>query len=140
MILTTSKFQNISLIFLVLSDSLLSHRAKENSSGTETESDNSSGPKSSSETESGSCVSEDVADGIQDVDVNGMLEVMEERFSDSESPKILEGKRKRLQVDYKALNKELFGDIESPELKVLAAVSDSDEDAIWSPSARKRRS
>lgn len=116
------------------------HRAKEDSSGTETESDNSSGPESSSEAESGSCVSEDVANGIQDVDVNGMLGTMEEHPSDSESPKILEGKRKRLQVDYKALNKELFGDIESPELKVLAAVSDSDEDGIWSPSARKRRS
>jgi len=118
---------------------LLSHRAEEKSIGTETESDKSSGPENSSEAESGSCVSEDIANGIQDVDVNEMIETMGEPSSDSESPKILEGKRKRLQVDYKALNKELFGDVESPELKVLAAVSDSDEDGIWSPSAKKRR-
>jgi len=119
---------------------LLSYRAKENSSGADTESNNGSGPENSSEAESGSCVSEDISNGIQDVDVNEMFATIGEHSSDSESPKILEGKRKRLQVDYKALNKELFGDVESPELKVLAAVSDSDEDDIWSPSTKKRRS
>ena len=59
---------------------------------------------------------------------------------ENEEPVILNGKRKRSRVDYNALNKELFGDAASPDMKINGHVSseDEDEDAVWSPTKRKK--
>jgi hypothetical protein len=55
------------------------------------------------------------------------------------SPELVEGKRKRKKVDYQALNKELFGDIESPDLKApIVGSSSDDDDDVWSPTKKRK--
>lgn len=98
---------------------------------------------------SDSCVSEDLNGTIEDVDVNGVRQVSVSDGSKSkedlykllehEEPIILDSKRKRSRVDYNALNKELFGDAASPDMKFNGQLSsDDDDDAVWSPTKKKK--
>lgn len=100
---------------------------------------------------SGSCVSEDLNGGIEDVDVNGIDIILQSddtrnkevlyKLLENEEPQILNGKRKRSRVDYNALNKELFGDAASPDMKMNGQVvssDDDDDDAVWSPTKKRK--
>ena len=55
---------------------------------------------------------------------------------------IVEGKRRRVAVDYKALNQEMFGDEETPEVaELLGAIEEEEEeeDEGWSPRAQAKK-
>jgi len=60
---------------------------------------------------------------------------------------IVEGKRRRFTVDYKALNQQMFGDLGSPDIDAGVKDDDAEEDEddeVWSPrvqalKARKRK-
>lgn len=93
-----------------------------------------------------SCTSEELTGSIKDVEIhqledgtpNKMDKKQLYKFLEDNSPEYVEGKRKRVKVDYNALNQELFGGVESPNMKFPVHVSDSDsDDAVWSPSAKK---
>jgi hypothetical protein len=102
--------------------------------------------------DSSGCCSEYLDGAIEDVDIGSLTPIknrikFEEvdrremyKLLENEEPEILKGKRKRVPVDYKALNVELFGDMESPDLKINGHVSESDDDAVWSPTKNKKRS
>lgn len=103
--------------------------------------------------------SEDLAAAIEDVDVD-MAELQpgrkrqcasarrdgeggtsggrHEPTSDSEEAIILQGKRRRTAVDYRALNQEMFGDLGSPLLAVGVGDEgeEEEEDEVWSPKAQ----
>lgn len=101
---------------------------------------------------SDSCVSEDLHGDIQDVDLSSVDKLLVSNVSaqkeafyklfENEEPEILNGKRKRSRVDYAALNKELFGDTASPDMKINGQISQSDDeedgDAIWSPTKKRK--
>lgn len=83
---------------------------------------------------------------IKDVEIDALEGVNQDKMDrerlykllEDNSPEHVEGKRKRTKVDYKALNQELFGGIESPDMKLPIHGSDSDsDDAVWSPTAKK---
>lgn len=94
-----------------------------------------------------SCASEDLDGEIEDVEVNKLTDL--NKLEENQKQRLLESleaepvvvvdtKRRRKQVDYKALNKELFGELESPEIKTRAVGSESDEDGIWSPTKKRK--
>ncbi|KAI8112291.1 hypothetical protein M9434_003614 [Picochlorum sp. BPE23] len=99
-----------------------------------------------SENELRSCTSEELKGMIKDVEIDALEGVSQDKMDrerlykhlEDNSPEHVEGKRKRTKVDYKALNQELFGGIESPDMKFPVHGSDSDsDDAVWSPTAKK---
>lgn len=106
----------------------------------------SSDDSSSGLNNSESCVSEDINGHIEDVEVSGLNLEKAKGHSKADlykilnetSPELVEGKRKRKEVDYQALNKELFGDIESPDLKAPIVGSSSDDDDVWSPTKKRK--
>lgn len=98
---------------------------------------------------SDSFVSEDFDGTIKDVntfevkmteDNSGRLKENIHELLENEEVVILNRKRKRSKVDYNALNKELFGDAASPEMNINghASTSDDDDDAIWSPTKKRK--
>ncbi len=134
------------------------HEASECSGGDDKVGRKSSSPTSSSsasdESDSDSeCCSEDL-DGvgsIEDVDTSGLAELngkndssREELYKllENDEPELVEGKRKRARVDYRALNQELFGDVDgTPDMKVKghASSSDDESDCVWSPTKKNVR-
>jgi hypothetical protein len=99
------------------------------------------------------CCSEglDGAGSIEDVDTSGLAQLngdkdvsREEMYKllENDEPELVEGKRKRSRVDYRALNQELFGDADgTPDMKVKghASSSDDESDCVWSPTKKNVR-
>ena len=99
------------------------------------------------------CCSEDLdgAGSIEDVDTSGLAQLngkkdvsREELYKllENDEPELVEGKRKRARVDYRALNQELFGDADgTPDMKVRghASSSDDESDCVWSPSKKNSK-
>lgn len=99
-------------------------------------------PSSSSSSDDSSLVSEDYVGEIPDVEVSESA--LAQRYGNIQSNSdeddlIVEGKRRRIAVDYKALNKEMFGDdgtlvLSDGDDHVGAEKEDEDEeDEVWSP-------
>ena len=112
----------------------------------------SSGASDSSDSDS-ECCSEDLdgAASIEDVDTSGLAQLngkkdvgREELYKllENDEPELVDGKRKRDRVDYRALNQELFGDVDgTPDMKVKghASSSDDESDCVWSPSKKNSK-
>ena len=113
------------------------------------DSDDSDASDDSDDSDDAECCSEDLDfDGsIEDVDTSGLALLngkqdtsREELYKllENDEPEIVEGKRKRSRVDYRALNQELFGDADgTPDMKVGHASSDDESDGVWSPTTKK---
>lgn len=118
--------------------------ASGNASGAEVSGSDDDAASESSDDDEGSdddssLASEDLEGEIEDVDVAELGggrpgSPGEGATSDSEPAVIVEGKRRRFAVDYKALNLEMFGDFGSPVVdEGMEGVDDDDEDEVWSP-------
>lgn len=94
--------------------------------------------------------SEDLGAEILDVELSGSeaaeiakrYAMPESSDEDGAEQLIVEGKRRRKAVDYHALNKEMFGDLPSPDdVMGVKGEKDDEEDEVWSPKlqVRKRR-
>ena len=109
----------------------------------------------SSDSESGLEEEEDLHN-IEDVDTSGLTQLKEQvngkkredmsreelyKLLENEELEVVEGKRKRARVDYRALNLELFGDDDDDGTNAHGeAGSDDESDGVWSPTAKKLKS
>lgn len=110
-----------------------------------------SGSESDDESDSDSSLaSEDLGGEILDVELTAEEEAaLAKRYAqvessdndDSTGKLIVQGKRRRTAVDYRALNQEMFGDEETPEVAALLGEEpeEEDEDEGWSPRAQARK-
>ena len=144
-------YNHRSLMKVLMCDDIACHRDGTSEHDDSSSASHSSAQEGSKSNESDSLVSERLDNGIEDVETEALEEI--ESFalannaeiytpSHSDSPKIIEGKRKRPNVDYRALNEEMFGEVESPHLEVNAAIYDTesdDDDSVWSPSRKTNR-
>ena len=126
-----------------------------NSSLSSSSSPSSSSSSSSSDDSSNSGFEEEDLSNIEDVDTSKLAELnaqanerkreamsREELYKllENEEAELIEGKRKRARVDYRALNLELFGDSDKTEDDARAGDSDDESDGVWSPTAKKLKS
>ena len=118
----------------------------------EEDSDGGSGDNDGSDDsdDDGSLVSEDLGGEILDVEMTDAertafaqrYAMVESDDSDDSAGKlIVQGKRRRTAVDYKALNQEMFGDAETPVAGGLISEGEEEdeEDEGWSPRVQARK-
>jgi len=104
------------------------------------------------ESENSSLASEDLGGEILDVEMTGaertafaqryaMVESGDDNSENSDGKLIVQGKRRRTAVDYKALNQEMFGDAETPVAGGLIseAEEEDEDDEVWSPQVQARK-
>ena len=118
-------------------------------------SSSSSSSSSSDDSSNSGFEEEEDLSNIEDVDTSKLAELnaqanerkredmsREELYKllENEEPELVEGKRKRARVDYRALNLELFGDSDKTEDDARAGDSDDESDGVWSPTAKKLKS
>jgi hypothetical protein len=105
-----------------------------------------------SDNDNSSLASEDLGGEILDVEMTdaeraafaqryAMVESDSDDSEDSSGKLIVQGKRRRTAVDYKALNQEMFGDAETPVAGGLISEEEGEdeEDEGWSPRVQARK-
>jgi hypothetical protein len=114
--------------------------------------DNDKSNNGDSDDENSSLASEDLGGEILDVEMTdaertafaqryAMVESDDEDSDDSGRKLIVQGKRRRTAVDYRALNQEMFGDAETPVAggMISEGEGDEEEDEGWSPRVQARK-